>query len=227
MQDGIPLPRRYGAIAAIALGVSLSVLDGTIANVALPTIAGDLRISPASSIWVVNAYQLAIVVSLLALSSLGDLIGYRKIYLGGLIVFTLASLGCVLSRSLAELTVARTVQGFGAAAVSSVNTALIRVIYPRRYLGRGMGINALVVAVSAAAGPTVAAGVLSVAPWPWLFAVNLPLGARSADPAGDSSVGKCFPVVNGMGMVAIRMRGVRCRLSADGQIIRRILLCRL
>ena len=176
MQDGIPLPRRYGAIAAIALGVSLSVLDGTIANVALPTIAGDLRISPASSIWVVNAYQLAIVVSLLALSSLGDLIGYRKIYLGGLIVFTLASLGCVLSRSLAELTVARTVQGFGAAAVSSVNTALIRVIYPRRYLGRGMGINALVVAVSAAAGPTVAAGVLSVAPWPWLFAVNLPLG---------------------------------------------------
>lgn len=109
MQDGIPLPRRYGAIAAIALGVSLSVLDGTIANVALPTIAGDLRISPASSIWVVNAYQLAIVVSLLALSSLGDLIGYRKIYLGGLIVFTLASLGCVLSRSLAELTVARTV----------------------------------------------------------------------------------------------------------------------
>lgn len=70
-----------------------------------PTIAGDLRISPASSIWVVNAYQLAIVVSLLALSSLGDLIGYRKIYLGGLIVFTLASLGCVLSRSLAELTV--------------------------------------------------------------------------------------------------------------------------
>ncbi len=150
MQDGIPLPRRYGAIAAIALGVSLSVLDGTIANVALPTIAGDLRISPASSIWVVNAYQLAIVVSLLALSSLGDLIGYRKIYLGGLIVFTLASLGCVLSRSLAELTVARTVQGFGAAAVSSVNTALIRVIYPRRYLGRGMGINALVVAVSAA-----------------------------------------------------------------------------
>ena len=176
MQDGIPLPRRYGAIAAIALGVSLSVLDGTIANVALPTIAGDLRISPASSIWVVNAYQLAIVVSLLALSSLGDLIGYRKIYLGGLIVFTLASLGCVLSRSLAELTVARTVQGFGAAAVSSVNTALIRVIYPRRYLGWGMGINALVVAVSAAAGPTVAAGVLSVAPWPWLFAVNLPLG---------------------------------------------------
>lgn len=156
MQDGIPLPRRYGAIAAIALGVSLSVLDGTIANVALPTIAGDLRISPASSIWVVNAYQLAIVVSLLALSSLGDLIGYRKIYLGGLIVFTLASLGCVLSRSLAELTVARTVQGFGAAAVSSVNTALIRVIYPRRYLGWGMGINALVVAVSAAAGPTVA-----------------------------------------------------------------------
>ena len=94
MQDGIPLPRRYGAIAAIALGVSLSVLDGTIANVALPTIAGDLRISPASSIWVVNAYQLAIVVSLLSFSALGDLVGYRKIYIGGLALFTAASVRC-------------------------------------------------------------------------------------------------------------------------------------
>ena len=78
--DGLPVPQRYGAILAIALGITVSVLDGTIANVALPTIARDLQASPASSIWVVNAYQLAVVISLLSLASLGDLIGYRRIY---------------------------------------------------------------------------------------------------------------------------------------------------
>ena len=177
--DGLPVPRRYWAILAIAMGITLSVLDGAIANVALPTIASDLNASPATSIWVVNAYQLATVVSLLSLSALGDMIGYRKIYVSGLVVFTLASLACTLSRSLAALTLARMLQGFGSAAIASVNTSLIRVIYPRHFLGRGMGINALVVAVSSAAGPTVAAGVLSVASWPWLFAVNLPVGVAA------------------------------------------------
>ncbi|WP_147638197.1 MFS transporter, partial [Moellerella wisconsensis] len=74
------------------------------------------------------------------------------------------------------LILARVLQGFGAAAVMSVNVALVRLIYPQRYLGRGMGINALIVAVSAAAGPSVAAAILSVSSWPWLFAVNVPIG---------------------------------------------------
>ncbi len=171
-----PVPQRYGAILAIALGITVSVLDGAIANVALPTIARDLNASPASSIWVVNAYQLAITVSLLSLASLGDLIGYRRIYQAGLLVFSITSLFCALSDSLLTLTIARVLQGFGAAAIMSVNTALIRIIYPQRFLGRGMGINSLIVACSSAAGPTVAAAILSVASWQWLFAINLPIG---------------------------------------------------
>ena len=174
--DGLPVPQRYGAILAIALGITVSVLDGAIANVALPTIACDLNASPASSIWVVNAYQLAITVSLLSLASLGDLIGYRRIYQAGLLVFSITSLFCALSDSLLTLTIARVLQGFGAAAIMSVNTALIRIIYPQRFLGRGMGINSLIVACSSAAGPTVAAAILSVASWQWLFAINLPIG---------------------------------------------------
>ena len=98
--DGIPMPRRIWAILAVAFGVSLSVIDSTIANVALPTISRALGISSADSIWVVNAYQLAIVVSLLSFSALGDLVGYRKIYIGGLALFTAASVGCALSQSL-------------------------------------------------------------------------------------------------------------------------------
>ena len=170
------MPRRIWAILAVAFGVSLSVIDSTIANVALPTISRALGISSADSIWVVNVYQLAIVVSLLSFSALGDLVGYRKIYIGGLALFTAASVGCALSQSLGALVAGRVLQGFGAAAVTSVNTTLIRIIYPRNRLGRGMGINATVVAVSSVAGPTLAAGVLSAAEWPWLFAVNIPVG---------------------------------------------------
>ncbi|WP_145594894.1 MFS transporter [Yersinia aleksiciae] len=174
--DGLPVPQRYAAILVIALGITIAVLDGTIANVALPTIARDLNASPATSIWVVNAYQLAITISLLSMASLGDIIGYRRVYQAGLLVFSVTSLFCALSDSLLTLTFARVLQGFGAAALMSVNTALIRIIYPRAQLGRGIGINSVIVAVSAAAGPTIASAVLAVASWQWLFAINVPIG---------------------------------------------------
>lgn len=101
--DGLPLPQRYGAILTIVIGISMAVLDGAIANVALPTIATDLHATPASSIWVVNAYQIAIVISLLSFSFLGDMFGYRRIYKCGLVVFLLSSLFCALSDSLQML----------------------------------------------------------------------------------------------------------------------------
>ncbi|HEX5325419.1 MAG TPA: MFS transporter [Acetobacteraceae bacterium] len=177
--DGVPLPQRYWAIISIALGLTLAVLDGAIANVALPTIARDVNASPADSIWVVNAYQLTVTISLLPFASAGEIFGYRRIYRWGLAVFTAASLGCALSDSLGTLTAARIVQGFGAAGIMSVNGALVRFIYPRRLVGRGIGFNATVGSISSAVGPTVAAAILSVANWPWLFAVNLPIGAAA------------------------------------------------
>lgn len=176
VEQGIPVPQRYWAIVVIALGITLAVLDGAIANVALPTIARDLRASAAASIWIVNAYQLSITISLLPLASLGDRIGYRRVYTAGLALFTVASLGCALAGSLPALALVRVVQGFGAAGIMSVNTALVRTIYPANMLGRGVAINAMVVAVSSAVGPTVASAILSVGSWPWLFAVNVPIG---------------------------------------------------
>jgi len=174
--DGLPQPQRRWAMIAIGLAIVMAVLDGTIANVALPTIARDLNATPADSVWVVNAFQLVITVLMLPLASLGEIVGYRRIYRIGLAVFTAASLACALSDSLLALTLARVVQGVGAAGVMSVNAALVRFIYPRERLGRGIGIVAMVVAVSAAVGPTVAAAILSVATWPWLFAINVPIG---------------------------------------------------
>jgi DHA2 family multidrug resistance protein-like MFS transporter len=174
--DGLPVPRRYWAIVAIALAITMSVLDSTIVNIALPSIARELHASAAASIWVVNAYQLAILVLLLPLASLGEIVGYRRISQAGLAVFTLASLGCAFAPNLAALSIARVVQGVGAAGIMSVSGALVRFTYPHRYLGRAVGINAFVVATSAALGPTIASAVLAVAHWRWLFGINVPLG---------------------------------------------------
>lgn len=202
-QDGLPTPRRYLAIAGVSLGITLAVIDSAIANVALPTIAADLNAEPAHSIWVVNGYQLAITVALLPLSSLGDRIGYRNIYVPGLAIFTLASLACAMATSLPMLTLARVIQGIGAAGIMSVSPALLRFIYPQRLLGRGLGINALVVALAAAAGPTIASAILAFAPWPWLFAVNLPIGiaalafAAPSLPATKNSTHK-FDIVSAL-----------------------------
>lgn len=170
------MPRRLWAILAVAFGVGLSVLDSTIVNVAMPTIAGELGVSESSSIWVVNGYQLATVMTMLSFSALANQVGVRRIYLLGLSLFTLASLGCFLARDFASLLAARVLQGVGAAAITSINTTVIRFIYPSDRLGRGMGLNATIVAVASVAGPGVASLILSMADWPWLFAINLPIG---------------------------------------------------
>jgi len=177
--DGLPTPRRYWSAATIWLAMAMSVLDGAIANVALPTIARELHALPAASIWIVNAYQLAITVTLLPLAALGDKLGYRRVYMAGLAVFTLGSLGCALSHSLTELITARILQGMGAAGIMSINAALVRFTFPRRMLGSAIGLNALVISISAAIGPTVASAILAVTSWEWLFAVNVPIGVAA------------------------------------------------
>lgn len=154
----------------------LSVLDGMIVNVALPAIAQNLHVTPSVSIWIVTGYQAAILIALLPLASLGEIIGYRRVYLAGLALFTLSSLFCLLAPSFAFLVAARVLQGLGAAGIMSVSPALLRFIYPRAALGRGIGFNVVVVSVSACAGPPLTAAILSHADWPVLFAVNLPLG---------------------------------------------------
>jgi MFS transporter, DHA2 family, multidrug resistance protein len=175
-EDGVPFPQRYWAILTLIVGMVVSVLDSSLANIALPTIARDIGATAAQSIWVINAYQLAVVISLLPLASLGDIFGYRRIYAIGFAIFTAAALVSALSHTLAMLAIGRALQGLGAAGMMSVNTALVRFTYPRRQLGRGIAMTAVAVSVSSASGPSVAAAILSVASWHWLFAVNVPIG---------------------------------------------------
>jgi DHA2 family multidrug resistance protein-like MFS transporter len=176
VMDGLPPERRQWAVAAIFAAIAMASLDTAIANVALPAIAANLHVSPADAVWVVNVYQIALVATLLPLGALGEIVGHERIYLGGLLLFTLASLGCACAWSLESLLVARALQGLGASGIMAVNSALIRFIYPIRILGRGFGQNAMVVATAMTLGPTIASGILSVGAWPWLFAVNIPFG---------------------------------------------------
>ncbi|HVT52872.1 MAG TPA: MFS transporter [Dongiaceae bacterium] len=174
--DGLPTPRRYVAMTAVLAAIVLVVLDAAIANLALPTIAQSLGVTSGASVWVVTAYQLAIVMFLLPAGAAGERFGYRGVFMLGVVLFTLASAACAFSTSLPMLVIARFVQGVGSAAVMALAVGLLRFIYPKRLLGAAIGWNAIAVALSGAAGPSIGAAILSVAGWPWLFAVNIPVG---------------------------------------------------
>jgi len=176
VMDGLPPELRRWALAAIFTALALASLDTAIANIALPAIAADLHVSPADVVWVVNVYQIALVATILPLGALGEIVGHHRIYLGGLLLFTVASLGCACAWSLPSLLAARTLQGLGAAGLMAVNAALVRFVYPSHMLGRGFGQNALVVGTAFTFGPTIASGILALGPWPWLFAINIPFG---------------------------------------------------
>jgi DHA2 family multidrug resistance protein-like MFS transporter len=174
--DGLPAPRRYWALSTILLGLVLVVVDESVVSIALPTLTREFGTDPSRAIWAVNAYQLAAVVCLIPFARLADIVGHRRLYCLGLLLFALASLACILARSLEGLVAARTVQGIGASGAMSVNLALTRFVFPRRMLGRAIGYNGLTVAVSASLGPMIGGAILAVASWQWLFALNIPLG---------------------------------------------------
>jgi DHA2 family multidrug resistance protein-like MFS transporter len=179
MSHGLPLPRRYWAILAISFGNALTTTDGSIVNVALPTIAHDLHVENSAVVLLVTTYQLIMVMTLLPLANLGDRIGHRRLYQTGLLIFTAGAMLAFFARSLPFLIIVRSVQAVGAAASLSVSSAMLRTIYPAAQLGRGLGINSVVVSCSAAVAPTVGGLILTFAHWPWIFAAAVPFGLIS------------------------------------------------
>lgn len=171
-----PTRRSYLAVIAVLAAIMMGVLDGTVMNVALPTLSTELGVSSSEIIWVVNAYQLVVTMGLLGLAAVGDVFGYRKVFLCGVFIFVCASVMCALSTSFEMLVAARVLQGIGGACTMSINTALLRLIFPPSKLGRVMGANAVIVAVTAASGPALGGAILSVGHWSWIFLMNVPLG---------------------------------------------------
>jgi DHA2 family multidrug resistance protein-like MFS transporter len=176
MTDGLPPAQRRLAVCALALASAMGTLDVNIANTALPTMARDLGVSPATSIWIINVYQIASVATLFTFAALGQLYGPARIYRLGVLVFIGASFVCALSHVFDVLLAGRVLQGLAASAIFAITPALYRDVFPRAQLGRALGINATIVATSTAAGPTLGGFILAIAPWPWIYAINVPFG---------------------------------------------------
>lgn len=176
LSEGLPVPQRHLAIAVVLLTIALVVLDGAIANIALPSIERALSSSSSDTVWVVSSYQLAVIVALLPCGLLGEALGARRVFMIGVALFTLASLLCAVSGNLPVLVAARFVQGLGAGAIMALGSMLMRSICPPQQFGTAIGFIAMTVAISSAAGPALGGLILAIADWRWLFAVNIPIG---------------------------------------------------
>lgn len=174
--EGLPGRERRLAMCAVMASTTMAVFDGTMVNIALPQMADALHVSAADAVWVANGYLLTAAMTLAIFSALAVRTGFRTLFSAGVAVFTLASVGCVLSTSLEMLVTMRLLQGIGGAATLSIAPAILRSIFPNRLLGRILGINALLIATSTAIAPVLGGTLLSALGWPWLFAINLPLG---------------------------------------------------
>ncbi len=178
MTRSIDHRKRWLALIVLCLGDLMIVLDTTIVNVALPSIRADLGFSQTSLVWVVNAYMLTFGGFLLLGGRLGDLFGHRRLFLSGIVLFTLASLACGLSNSQGLLVAARAVQGLGGAVVSAVAMALIMNLFTEpAERAKAMGIFGFVMAGGGSIGVLLGGLLTSALSWHWVFLVNLPIGA--------------------------------------------------
>ena len=169
--------KRWLALIVLCLGSLMIVLDTTIVNVALPSIRTDLGFSEASLAWVVNAYLLTFGGFLLLGGRLGDLYGHRKLFIGGLVAFTLASLACGLASTQLMLVAARAVQGIGGAVVSAVALSLMMNLFTEpAERAKAMGVFGFVSSAGGSVGVLLGGVLTSTLDWHWIFLVNIPLG---------------------------------------------------
>lgn len=175
--DGLPQPRRAWAVFAVLVAVVVVVSSMALVNVALPFIAIDLAIDPATAVWIVSANQLAVITTLLPFAALGERVGYIRLFMGGLLGVAAASLVCAFAPNIEFLIAGRIVQGLATSAVLAINPALMRLAVPGSHLGRAIGLNAMTGAVTLGTSPVIGSFILTLADWHAVFLVNIPLAA--------------------------------------------------
>jgi EmrB/QacA subfamily drug resistance transporter len=163
-------------LAALCLGFFMILLDTTIVNVAIPDMIDKLDASLDEILWVTNAYSLAYAVLLITAGRIGDLVGARWLYLGGLLLFTAASAACGLARNPEQLIAGRVAQGIGSALLTPQTLSVITMIFPRRERGAAFGVWGAGVGVATVAGPTLGGFIVTHWGWRWIFYVNVPIG---------------------------------------------------
>src|SRR5690606_7637861 len=174
--DGLPVPRRYWSVATMMLGITVTVFDSSMSNVALPAISASLDIPASQSVWVVLAYSLTVVGTLLPLSALAERVGFRLVYGLGMAAFLLCSVSAALSGSMLQLVLSTVGQGLGSSMLMCLFGGILRNSYPLSELSTGSSLNAFLVGITAVIGPTLGALLLQWFSWPSIFLVNIPLG---------------------------------------------------
>lgn len=163
-------------LAIIAFAAFMATLDGTIVNISLPTIAESFHADMGLVSWVVLAYLLVLTGLMLACGRLGDMAGFRRVFIAGFAVFTLGSLLCGLAATIHHLIAFRVVQGVGAAAIEAIAPAMITLSLPAEKRGWALGILMTVVSVAIAAGPILGGYITEFLGWNWIFFINVPVG---------------------------------------------------
>ena len=171
--EGLPGHERARVMAAVMTTTLMGVFDGTMINIALPSMASAMQVPANVAVWFANGYLLSAAMTLAIFAALAARVGYRPVFLTGLAVFTLTSLGCALARTPDMLIGMRILQGIGGAATLSIAPAILRAVFPGRLLGRILGLHALLIASSTAIAPVLGGTILDVLRWQWLFAINL------------------------------------------------------
>jgi EmrB/QacA subfamily drug resistance transporter len=171
-----PPVEKWWVMLGISLGVLMYTIDTSIVNIALPTLVKALRTNFATVQWVGLSYVLVVTALVLGAARLGDMVGKKPLYLGGLIMFTFSSLLCGLAPSIEVLIGARALQGLGAVMISALGAAIIVEVFPTTERGRALGIIGAVVSLGIALGPSIGGLIIAAVGWRWIFLVNIPIG---------------------------------------------------
>lgn len=187
--EGLPGQERARVMIAVMITTLMGVFDGTMINIALPSMAQAMHVPASYAVWFANGYLLSAAMTLLIFASLAARYGTRPVFLAGLATFTLTSLGCALATSPELLIGMRILQGIGGGATLSIAPAILRSVFPGRLLGRVLGLHALLIASSTAIAPVLGGTILDTLSWQWLFAINIIPGTVALVLAGKALPG--------------------------------------